>query len=72
MTRQKKIERDKQIKALLFLFIMKQGYFDWWLDGDIVFWNVAKTLNCSEHKVKRVFWKDIYINNYNWLSALEY
>ncbi len=72
MTRQKKIERDKQIKALLFLFIMKQEYFDWWLDGDIVFWNVAKTLNCSEHKVKRVFWKDIYINNYNWLSALEY
>ena len=72
MTRQKKIEQHKQIKALLFLFIMKQGYFDWWLDGDIVFWNVAKTLNCSERKVKRVFWKDIYINNYNWLSALEY
>ncbi len=72
MTRQKKIEQHNRIKELIFMFITAKGYFDWWLDGDILFWDVAKTLGCSEHKVKRVFWKDIYVNNYNWLSDFEY
>lgn len=72
MTRQKKIEQHNKIKELIFMFITSKGYFDWWLDGDILFWNVAKTLDCSEHKVKRVFWKDIYINYYSWLLNFEY
>lgn len=72
MTKQRKIEQNKQIKATIFLFIMKQGHFDWWLDGPILFWDVAQTLNCPLYKVKRIFWKDIYINNQFWLSTFEY
>lgn len=29
MTRQKKIEQEKQIEALIYLFIEKQEAFDW-------------------------------------------
>ena len=65
MTRQKKIERDKQIKTLLFLYIQDQGYFYW--HKNFLFLNVARALNCSIHKVKRVFWKDVYINHLDWL-----
>lgn len=72
MTRQKKIEQHNKIKELIFMFITSKGYFDWWLDGDILFWNITKTLGCSERKVKRVFWKDIYINYYSWLLDFEY
>lgn len=71
MIRQKKIEQEKQIEALIYLFIEKQGAFDWWLD-DFLFYQIAFTLNCSVHKVKRVFYKKIIKENYDWLMNFTY
>lgn len=71
MTRQKKIEQEKQIEALIYLFIEKQEAFDWWLD-DFLFYQIAFTLNCSAHKVKRVFYKKIMKENYDWLMNFTY
>jgi len=71
MTRQKKIEQEKQIEALIYLFIEKQEAFDWWLD-DFLFYQIAFTLNCSVHKVKRVFYKKIIKENYDWLMNFTY
>ena len=71
MTREKKINQYNYIKSLIYLFIIKQGYFDWWIDSSL-FENVARTANCSVHKVKRVFYKDILLNNYEWLEYFTY
>ena len=71
MTRQKKIKQEKQIEALIYLFIEKQGAFDWWLDN-FLFYQIAFTLNCSVHKVKRVFYKKIMKENYDWLMNFTY
>lgn len=71
MTRQKKIEQEKQIEVLIYLFIEKQGAFDWWLDN-FLFYQIAFTLNCSVHKVKRVFYKKIIKENYDWLMNFTY
>ena len=72
MNKQKQLEKTNLIKSLLFLFIERQGYFDYWLDGDVLFAQVARTANCSIHKVKRVFFKDIYINHKNFIDNFEY
>ena len=71
MTRQKKIEQEKQIEALIYLSIEKQEAFDWWLDN-FLFYQIAFTLNCSVHKVKRVFYKKIMKENYDWLMNFTY
>ena len=71
MTKQKKIEQEKQIEALIYLFIEKQEAFDWWLDN-FLFYQIAFTLNCSVHKVKRVFYKKIMKENYDWLMNFTY
>ena len=72
MNKQKRLEKTALIKSLLFLFIEKQGYFDYWLDGDVLFAQVARTADCSIHKVKRVFFKDIYLNNKDFIDNFEY
>ena len=71
MTRQKKIEQYNYIKSLIYLFIVKRGAFDWWLEP-YLFEDVARTVNCSVHKVKRVFYKDILLNDYAWLEQFTY
>lgn len=71
MTKQKKIKQEKQIEILLYLFIEKAGFFDWWLD-DFIFIQVAASLNCSIHKVKRVFYKKILIEKHSWLMNFTY
>lgn len=71
MTRQKKIEQEKQIEALFYLFIVKWGAWDWWLDPEL-FDEIAYTMNCSIHKVKRVFYKKILEENYSWLEQFTY
>lgn len=71
MTRQKKIQRDKQIEAYLYLFIVRAGCFDWWLD-DWLFQQVAYTIPCSIHRVKRVFYKNVLEENYSWLEQFTY
>ena len=71
MTREKKINQYNYIKSLIYLFIIKQGYFDWWLDSSL-FEGVARTANCSIYIVKRVFYKDILLNNYEWLEYFTY
>ena len=71
MTREKKINQHDYIKSLIYLFIIKQGVFDWWLEP-YLFESVARTANCSVHKVKRVFYKDILLNDYAWLEQFTY
>jgi hypothetical protein len=71
MTREKKINQYNYIKSLIYLFIIKQGAFDWWLES-YLFENIARTANCSVHKVKRVFYKDILLNDYAWLEQFTY
>ena len=71
MTRQKKIEMDKYIESLIYLFIIRQGAFDWWLEPWL-FQNVARTAGVSLHKVKRVFYKIILPENESWLNNFTY
>lgn len=71
MTREKKIEREIYIENLIYLFIIKQGAFDWWLEPWL-FEDVARTANCSVHLVKKVFYKNILLNNYEWLMNFTY
>ena len=71
MTREKKINQHNYIKSLIYLFIIKQGCFDWWLDPWL-FQDVARTANCSIHKVKKVFYKDVLVNDYAWLQQFTY
>ena len=71
MTREKKINQDNYIKSLIYLFIIKQGAFDWWLES-YLFDDVARTANCSVHKVKKIFYKDILLNDYAWLTQFTY
>jgi len=71
MTREKKIKQNQYIQSLIYLFIIQRGYFDWWLEPDF-FEQVAKTAQCSVHKVKRVFYKKILIEDYTWLMNFTY
>ena len=71
MTREKRIRQDKYIESLIYLFIIQRRAFDWWLEPDL-FEQVARTANCSVHKVKKVFYKKILIENYGWLINFTY
>ena len=71
MTREKKIELDNKIKSMIYLYMLKQGAFDYWLDENL-FYEVANLLQCSVHKVKRVFFKQILVENYQFVKNLEY
>ena len=71
MTREKKIERETYIESLIYLFIIQQGAFDWWLEPWF-FEDVARTANCSVHVVKRVFYKQLLPNNYEWFTNFTY
>ena len=71
MTREKKINRDKYIRSLIYTFILQQQAFDWWLEPWF-FDNVAKTANCSVHVVKRVFYKQVLPEDYEWLTNFTY
>lgn len=71
MTREKKIKQNLYIQSLIYLFIIQRGCFDWWLEPDF-FEQVAKTAQCSVHKVKRVFYKKILIEDYTWLMNFTY
>ena len=59
MTRQKKIEKDMYIEAILWSMIKEIQAFDYWLD-DWVFYSCSVTCQCSIHKVKQIFFKKIY------------
>lgn len=73
MTRKTKIELETKIEAYIILFITKRQYFDYWLDS-FLFMDVARTLNCSIHKVKKIFFKKMMLNpNFKeWLQNFEY
>lgn len=73
MTRQKKIVLEKQIEAYIYLFISQREYFRYWEDYDI-FYSIATSLQCSPHRVKRVFWKNLYsLKKFReWLENFEY
>ena len=71
MTREKKIKREIYIESLIYLFIIKQEAFDWWLEPWF-FENVARTANCSVHLVKKIFYKKILPDNYAWLTNFTY
>ncbi len=73
MTKQKKIVLEKQIEAYIYLFISQREYFRYWEDYDI-FYSIATSLQCSPHRVKRVFWKNLYpLKKFReWLENFEY
>ena len=71
MTREKKIKQNIYIKSLIYLFIIQREAFDWWLEPEL-FEQVARTANCSVHKVKRIFYKQILIEDYAWLMNFTY
>lgn len=71
MTREKKIRQDKYIESLIYLFIIQRKAFDWWLEPEL-FEQVARTVNCSIHKVKRIFYKKILVESYEWLTNFTY
>lgn len=71
MTREKKIKQNIYIKSLIYLFIIQRKAFDWWLEPEL-FEQVARTANCSVHKVKRIFYKQILIESYEWLTNFTY
>lgn len=71
MTREKKIKQDKYIESLIYLFIIQREAFDWWLEPEL-FEQVARTVNCSVHKVKRIFYKKILVESYEWLTNFTY
>ena len=71
MTREKKIKQNQYIQSLIYLFIIQKGAFDWWLEPEF-FEQVARTANCSIHKVKKIFYKKILIEDYAWLMNFTY
>lgn len=73
MTRQKKIQKENEIECFLYLFIMRAGAFDYWLDY-YLFYQVAYSCQCSKHLVKKVFFKKLYSDTKfrEWLSQFEY
>ena len=73
MTRQKRIEKEKQIEAFIYLFIAQAEVFDYWLDR-YLFQQIAYSCQCSPHLVRRIFFKKLYPNEkfYKWLSEFEY
>lgn len=73
MNKMKKLKQETNIEALFYLFIQQRGYFDYWLDEE-VFYEISETVRCSVHKVKRVFWKKLYVDkNFRvWLESFEY
>lgn len=71
MTRKKKIERNAFVEAVLYTTIIKQGYFDDWLDS-YLFETVARTCNCSVHLVKKIWYKKIKKENLSFVQDMEY
>ena len=71
MTREKKNQQNQYIQSLIYLFIIQRKAFDWWLEPDL-FEQVARTAQCSVHKVKRIFYKQILVESYEWLTNFTY
>lgn len=73
MTRQKKIEKEKQIESFIYLFIMQTQAFDYWLDR-YLFEQIAYSCQCSPRWVKKIFFKKLYPNKEfrEWLNEFEY
>jgi hypothetical protein len=46
MTRQKKIQKETEIECFIYLFIMRAGAFDYWLDR-YLFRQIANSCQCS-------------------------
>ena len=73
MTRQKKIQKENEIECFFYLYILRAGAFDYWLDR-YIFTSIARSCQCSPHLVKKVFFKKLYPNETfrMWLSDFEY
>lgn len=73
MTRQKKIQKEKEIEYFFYLYILRTGAFDYWLDR-YIFIDIARSCQCSPHLVKKVFFKKLLLDETfrMWLSDFEY
>lgn len=72
MRKQDSIQKYHEVKGLLMISIAKEGAFDYWLDGDWLFNQVARTANCSVIFVKKIFFKDLLVNHKEFVEAFEY
>lgn len=70
MTKQKRIDRDKQILSLIYLCIKKFDYFDEYKDMDMLITYLRYYNNYTEKEIKRVFWYN-YNNNINFQEFLD-
>ena len=71
MTREKKIQEEKQITALIYLYIEQMQAFDYWLDMYKLTYPIYLTTKVPQHRIRRYFYKNVY-SNYIWLSEFEY
>lgn len=73
MTRQKKIQKEIEIEAFIYHFIMQIGGFDYWLDN-YLFQQIAYSCQCSPRLVKKIFFKKLYPDKKfrEWLNHFEY
>lgn len=71
MTKQKKLEKENYIQSLFYLLILQRGYFDYWLDEDL-FLTISQTTQYPLHRVRKIFFKDFYPNNKDFLSKFQY
>lgn len=73
MTRQKKIQKEIEIEAFIYYFIMQIGSFDYWLDN-YLFQQIAYSCQCSPRLVKKIFFKKLYPDKKfrEWLNHFEY
>ena len=70
MTREKKIKEEKEITALICLYIIKQQYFDYWLeDMDYMTSAIYRTTKVPQHRIRRYFYKNI---DWDWLTNFIY
>jgi hypothetical protein len=72
MNRQKKIETNQLIVTAWYNFIQKQGYFDYWLDYDLMEWKISVWCpTISKTYIHNAFWKHVYFDR-EFLSKYEY
>ena len=72
MNRQKKIETNQLIITAWYAFIQKRGYFDYWLDYDLVEWQISVSYpTVSKTYIHNAFWKNVYFDR-EFLNKYEY
>lgn len=71
MTRQEKENKKDFVKATLYFYIQRNGYFNDWSDSIWLFPIIASVCNCSTYYVKMI-WKEIKKENPSFIFEYTY